>query len=243
MIRRISLAVLLVSSCLVSSAHGWQQVTGKGAVVRRSLTVQAFHGFAVEGAMDVIITPASVQSVEIEAQENLIGLVTTEVRNGVWRIATREGYSTSEPFVVHIRVPVIDVVELDGSGNVKADGSFTAGAVKLAVNGSGDIDMAFAARSVDVQVQGSGDVTVAGSCTELRAAVVGSGDINARDLQAESVQASVSGSGDIVVHATKRLNAAISGSGDVVYAGDPMTVDQRIDGSGEVRALRTSGKL
>lgn len=243
MIHHISLVLLLVSSCLVSSAHGWQQVTGKGEVVRRSLTVQAFHGFAVEGSMDVIVTPASVQSVEIEAQENLIGLVTTEVRNGVWRIGTREGYSTSKPFVVHIRVPVIDLVELDGSGNVKADGSFTAGAVKLSVNGSGDIDMVFAASSVDVQIQGSGDVRVAGSCGQVSAAVAGSGDINARDLQAESVQASVSGSGDITVHATKRLKSAISGSGDITYAGDPMTVDTQIDGSGEVRALRTSGKL
>ncbi len=103
--------------------------------------------------------------------------------------------------------------------------------------------MAFVASSVDAQVQGSGDVTVAGSCAQVSAEVAGSGDINARDLQAESVQASVSGSGDITVHATKRLKAAISGSGDITYAGDPMTVDTQIDGSGEVRALRTSGKL
>jgi DUF4097 and DUF4098 domain-containing protein YvlB len=243
MIRRISLVLVLVTMSLLSMAHGWQQVAGKGEVVRKPLTVDAFHGFVVEGSLDVIVTPASVQSVEVEAQENLIGLVTTEVRGGVWRIGTREGYSTNKPFVVHIRVPVIDVVELDGSGNVKADGSFTAGAVKLAVNGSGDIDMAFAASSVDVQVQGSGDVTLSGTSAQVSVAVAGSGDINARNLRAESVQASVSGSGDITVHATKRLKAAIAGSGDITYTGDPGTVDTSMDGSGEVRALRTSGKL
>jgi hypothetical protein len=243
MLHRATLSVLLVVASLFASAQGWKQVDGKGEVVRKALTVPAFHGIEVEGSMDVVITPASVQSVEVEGQENLVALVTTEVRNGVWVIGTSSGYGTNKPFVVHLRVPVIDVVEVNGSGDVKADGAFTAGAVQLAVNGSGDLDLAFTASNVDVRVQGSGDVKVSGSCTELRAAVVGSGDINARDLKAESVQASVSGSGDIVVHATKRLNAAISGSGDVVYAGDPMTVDKRIDGSGEVRALRTSGKL
>jgi DUF4097 and DUF4098 domain-containing protein YvlB len=228
---------------LASSAFAWDHVQGAGNVVRKPLAVQAFHGVRVEGALDVVITPASVQQVEVEAQENLVGLLTTSVQGGVWTIATSKGYSTNKPFVVHIRVPVIDVVELDGSGNVKADGSFTAGAVKLLVNGSGDIDMAFAASSVDVQLQGSGDVNLAGTSAQVSVAVAGSGDINARNLRAESVQASVSGSGDITVHASKRLKAVIAGSGDITYSGDPATVDTSMDGSGEVRALRTSGKL
>lgn len=237
MARRSSLSILLVAASLFSTALWGQQVEGKGAVVRSSLTVQAFHGIQVEGSMDVVITPASVQSVEVEAQENLIGLVTTVVRDGVWTISTSSGYSTNKPFVVHIRVPLIDQVEVNGSGDVKADGSFAAGSVSLSVNGSGDLYLTFTASTMDIQVQGSGDVKVSGSCTQLRAAVAGSGDITARDLKAESVQASTNGSGDIVVNVTKQLDAAISGSGDIVYAGTPTIVDKQVNGSGEVRAL------
>lgn len=236
-------ALLTTLFFLASSAFAWDHVQGAGNVVRKPLTVQAFHGIRVEGALDVVITPASVQQVEVEAQENLVGLVTTSVQGGVWTIATSKGYSTNKPFVVHIRVPVIDVVEVEGSGDVKADGSFTAGEVKLGVQGSGDLDLAFTASRIDVRVQGSGDVKLVGSCVELRAEVSGSGDIQARGLKAESVRATTAGSGNMVVYSTKRLNAAISGSGDITYAGDPATVDTSVDGSGEVRALRTSGKL
>ena len=216
---------------------------GSGNVVRRTLELQAFHGIAVEGSIDVVLTPSGSQKVEVEAQENLVGLVTTEVLNGVWTISTSKGFSTTKPFVVHISVPVIDVVRIDGSGDVKGTAAFTAGRVQLAIQGSGDIDLAFNASTLDASVEGSGDVKLSGRCVDLKANVQGSGDINARDLVAENASVSTAGSGNITVFTSGRLNAAVAGSGDVVYSGEPANVSTSISGSGEVRALRTSGRL
>ncbi len=241
--RHILLLPALSLLTITLTAKAASHVEGAGNVVRRSLSVPPFHGIRVEGALDVVLTPAPAQQVEVEAQENLVDLVTTEVRNGIWTIRTREGYSTDKPFVVHISAPVIDAVSIDGSGDVKGQGPFAAGKVHLGIQGSGDLDMAFTATAVDVAVQGSGDVKLAGTCSDLNAAVQGSGDINARDLKAESARASSTGSGDITVCATKRLNAAVAGSGDVVYTGDPQTVDKQVAGSGEVRPMRSSGRL
>lgn len=241
--RHVLLLPALSLLTITMAAKAGNHVEGSGNVVRKALTVPAFHGIQVEGALDVVLTPATTQQVEVEAQENLVGLVTTEVRNGIWTIRTREGYSTSKPFVVHISAPVIDAVAISGSGDVKGSGLFAAGTVQLSVQGSGDLDLAFTATSIAVSVQGSGDVKLAGSCTEVNAAVQGSGDINAKGLKTESARAASSGSGTITVFATKRLNAVVSGSGDVLYAGDPQTVDRQVSGSGEVRVLRDSGRL
>jgi hypothetical protein len=231
---------LLVITLAAKAGH---QVTGSGPVVRKALAVPAFHGIHVEGSMDVVVTPANGQQVQVEAQENLVDLVTTEVRNGIWTISVREGYRTSQPFVVHISAPLLDEVSSMGSGDVKGLGPFTAERVRLSVQGSGDLDMAFTATAVDVVVQGSGDVALAGTCSELSATVQGSGDIDAKDLKAEHARATSSGSGDITVFATKRLKAVVAGSGDVVYGGGPQHVEKQVAGSGDVRALRTSGKL
>ena len=218
-------------------------VEGSGSVVRKALSVQAFHGIAVEGSIDVVLSPAGSQKVEVEAQENLVGLVTTDVRNGVWTISTSKGFSTSKPFVVHVSVPVIDMVRIDGSGDVKGTGAFTAGRVDLAIQGSGDIDLAFNASSVEASVHGSGDIKLNGRCTDLKADVQGSGDINAKELRVESAFASTAGSGNITVYTSGRLTAVITGSGDVVYSGDPANVTTSVVGSGEVSASRTSGRL
>ncbi len=174
---------------------------------------------------------------EVEAQANLVDLVTMEVRNGIWTIGSGDkGYSTDKPFVVHITAPRIDHVAIEGSGDVKAMGGFSAEDVTLSVEGSGDLSWESTAKRIHASIQGSGDIRLSGSCDMLNASVEGSGDINAKGMTASAATASTSGSGDISVNTGGELSAWIQGSGDIVYQGKPASVHSNVSGSGEVRA-------
>lgn len=211
------------------------QVKGTGEVIRKGLTVAPFHGIEVEGSIDVVLKQAGAQSVEVEAQANIVELITTEVKNGVWIIGTREGYSTDKPFVVHVSVPNIDVVHISGSGDVKSESMFTVDNVDLQVQGSGDITVSFTAKTIKALIQGSGDVEIKGTCTTLQAEVEGSGDVDADDLKAQTADVEVAGSGDISVNVSESLEAAVAGSGNVTYVGKPAKLDKSVAGSGTVK--------
>ncbi len=217
-------------------------VKGVGAVVKRTVNVAQFHGIDVQGSIDVVLTQAPSQSVEVEAQANLVDLVTVEVSKGTWTIATSKGYSTDKPFIVHISSPLIDQVEIHGSGDVKSESTFTADNVRLGVEGSGDIVLAYNAKSVTADIQGSGDIKLSGSAQTLTASVEGSGDINAKNMTAETAAVSTAGSGDITVNATGSLSASIEGSGDILYRGKPANINRSVAGSGEVRSLESRAR-
>lgn len=217
-------------------------VKGAGAVVKRTLNVAQFHGIDVQGSIDVVLTQAPSQSVEVEAQANLVDLVTVEVSKGTWTITTSKGYSTDKPFIVHISTPLIDQVEIHGSGDVKSESTFTADNVRLGVEGSGDIVLAYNAKSVTADIQGSGDIKLSGSAQTLTASVEGSGDINAKNMTAETAAVSTAGSGDITVNATGSLSASIEGSGDILYRGKPANINRSVAGSGEVRSLESRAR-
>lgn len=212
-------------------------VKGSGDVVKRSITVAAFHGIEVEGSMDVVLTQGATQSVVVEAQANLIDLLELDVSKGVWSIETKEDYSTDKPFIVHITAPVIDKVEVDGSGDVTCNGVFKSAAMDLSVEGSGNITMNFQSEKASAAVAGSGDMTLTGTCTKLSVSVAGSGDVNAKALKAADASVDIAGSGDVTLDASQRLDVSIAGSGDVNYAGKPANINRNIVGSGEVRAL------
>ncbi|NNM17996.1 MAG: DUF2807 domain-containing protein, partial [Croceitalea sp.] len=53
-------------------------------------------------------------------------------------------------------------------------------------------------------------------------------------LEAEFVEASVSGSADITVTANQSLKARVSGSGDITYKGNPKKIDTKTGGSGDI---------
>ena len=230
-------ALLAVALFSVAFAAQADCVKGTGEVVKKSLSVDAFHGIALEGSMDVIFTQGATQAVEVEAQANLIELLETEVSNGIWNLDTRDGYTTNKPFIVHITVPVIDVVRLDGSGDITTNGTFTSDAMELAIAGSGNISIAFNSKKSKVSIDGSGDVTLSGSTDVLNISIAGSGDVNAKALKASDATVDIAGSGDVTLDASQSLEASIAGSGDVSYKGTPARINRNVMGSGEVRSL------
>jgi len=210
-------------------------VKGIGDPIKKALSVDPFHGIEVNGSMDVEIVKADVQAVEVEAQANIAVLLTTEVKNGAWIISTSKSYSTDKPFIIRVRVPSMDKVHINGSGDVKSADAFEADKVDLAIAGSGDITFVAKASTVRAAIDGSGDIRVSGSCTKLNAAIAGSGDVKAAELRTTDLHVDIAGSGDVSANASGAVEVSIAGSGDVVLASKPASVNERIAGSGSVR--------
>jgi Putative auto-transporter adhesin, head GIN domain len=239
--RAISTLLTIAVVASTSFAAPCDHVKGEGNVQQKTLVVPAFHGISVEGSMDVVLTQGATQSVVIEAQPNIAALVTTNLRGGVWIIETEKGYSTDKDFVVRITVPVIDVVEINGSGDVTCEGEFNVETMKLDIAGSGNISLMFKAKKTRAEIAGSGDLKLSGSTNELTVSVAGSGDVNARGLRAGRAEVDVMGSGDVTLYASESLDASIAGSGDVQFAGRPSRVKTNVMGSGDVRQLEGGG--
>jgi len=212
-------------------------VTGTGDVVKRTITVADFHGIELEGAMDLELTPSEERSIVVEAQANIADLVSTEVKNGVWHLTTTQGYTTNKTFIVRVSLPAIDMLAIEGSGDVKSTGTFHVNEFALSIGGSGDVTMDLEGQGVTVSSAGSGDVKLGGSCKKLQVTVAGSGDVNAKTLQSAEAAVSVAGSGDVAVNTSEELDASIAGSGSISYVGSPAHVRKDISGSGEVRSI------
>lgn len=105
----------------------------------------------------------------------------------------------------------------------------------FSILGAGDVDIrSVSSKKFEAKIWGSGDLTADGIADTVDASISGSGNIELGKLIANTVSASISGSGDIVVHATESLDASVSGSGDITYHGSPKKVSKSVSGSGEV---------
>jgi len=221
---------LLFTSCGDSDC-----VKGEGEVERQELQVDELEAITVEGPIDVVLYRSDSQQVEVEGQPNLIGLMRTEVRDGVWAIRTSQCINTSKDLVVHLSLPQITSISIEGSGEVTTEDQFDGGSMDLHIAGSGEIEMIVNANTVNTSITGSGDLAVMGMCQDLTATINGSGNIKAGDLQATRAEAEVVGSGDLDLHVTDELKATVTGSGDIRYKGSPPNVNKNVTGSGDIR--------
>jgi hypothetical protein len=174
--------------------------------------------------------------VEVQAQENLLQHLKTEVSNGVLRIYFATQISYADNLVVRVSAPVFDALGLGGSGSILVKNMLKADKLKLSIGGSGDINAdQLEVGALWTEISGSGSIKVGGKANELKAEVAGSGDIQADKLNSNTSNVSVSGSGSIDCGSVQQqLDASVSGSGDIRYSGTPKTnVD--ISGSGSVK--------
>jgi hypothetical protein len=206
---------------------------GSGNVTTEIRQVSGFTGIVLEGSGEVNIEVTGTESLSIEAEDNIIPHLTSNVVGGDLVLGVDGGISPTRDIVYTITVASLDTLTIDGSGSMTLP-ELSAGSFGTRINGSGSMDLTgLAVGELTVEISGSGEVTVAGSADSLEVSIPGSGAFSGDDLTAVSGLVEISGSGSAVVDVTDSLEANVSGSGSIRYLGNP-TVETDISGSGSV---------
>ncbi len=217
------------------SQNWWGKgMNGEGPIVKRSLDLDGFDKIVLTNNAKVYLRQGSSQSVEVEAQENIIENLVTDVSDNTWKIRFDKPVRRYEGMKVYITVRTLEGVRLSGSGSIIGENTFTGlDELGVSVSGSGDISLDVEANIIDTHISGSGDIRLAGRTDKHGISISGSGEVEAYDLNSNACKVRISGSGDCEVEVQEDLEVRISGSGDVNYKGRPR-VSSRISGSGDI---------
>ena len=189
--------------------------TGSGNVVSESRNVSGFTKIDLTGAGEVTIDQNGTEALTIEADDNLMSKVTSEVVDGTLRLGERSNLiSLTKPVKYRVSVKDLTGLMISGSGTVTA--------AKITSS------------RLAVDINGSGRVTAGGTVENQDLMISGSGDYQAKDLQTKITTVKISGSGDAAVSVSDSLDIQMSGSGKLTYYGNPPQVTQQISGSGRV---------
>lgn len=233
----VALFVVGKRSCHISGAHWGLGTRGEGPAKTETRAVSGFHGVDLQISGDVEVSVAEQFSVEVQAQENLLPLLKTEVENGTLRIYFSESVSYSNDVKVKISGPAFDRFSIGGSGSLRVLTPITSDKMDLGIAGSGDIYLPQATlQSAECSIAGSGSINLGGTANLIKSDIAGSGDIKAKDLTVNNLEAEIAGSGSVTANVMQTLKADISGSGDVFYTGQP-AVNAHVSGSGSVKKI------
>jgi len=203
--------------------------------------LSGFHALDVGGPYDVTLTQGNTESVRVEAPEDIIGHVTTEVENGVLKIYDKRHnfhwgdlFGHHQKILVYVTIKDVNSIVVSGSGDVTFRNGLHADKMNLHVSGSGDVDGELEVKNLETSISGSGDVKLTGHAETSAVRVSGSGDYSARGLITVNTDVHVSGSGDAKIYASNKVDASVSGSGDISYSGHPKNVYKSKSGSGDI---------
>ncbi|UCG24833.1 MAG: DUF2807 domain-containing protein [Chloroflexota bacterium] len=212
--------------------------SGSGNVITEERDVSGFDKVLMTGSGIAEIIQGDTESLVVEAEDNIMPSVESEVENGVLVLGQKSGTTINPTEPVRYTVTMIDVagLEITGSGAINSD-SIDANIITLGISGSGGINIVeLDGDSVDMTISGSGGAWLSGDVADQVVEIGGSGEYRAADLHSGTAVVTIGGSGDAVVWVDTTLDVNISGSGGISYYGDPI-LTQSVSGSGEVESL------
>jgi hypothetical protein len=236
-----------------------QGVRGSGDVVEETREIAGVDGVELATLGELEIEVGEVESLRIEAEDNLLPYLKTEVRAGTLTISSQSGVNLrpTRPVRYFLVVSELESIKLSSSGDAVAP-DLEAGRFTVRISSSGDLRMGdLVADAVNIEISSSGSVVLGdvqadtllvdigssgsleiagGTVQRQEIAISSSGNYRARGLASSEADVRLTSSGGATIRVSDALTARLSSSGDLQYLGNP-SVDARETSSGDVTKI------
>ncbi len=224
----------LAISCTFAGSFG---VKGSGVKKTEAREVSNFTGLDISGGFEVVLKQGSTQSVVIEADDNLLRDIITEVRGGELNIYTRNNVWPHTKMKAYITFVKLEDIDISGAVKVFADENLSFD--RLGIEGSGASEINFSAdvRNLKADFSGASKLILKGNVNTVFIECSGASKLYLADFNANEVQLDLSGASYAEVSAAEKLIVEASGASDVKYKGEPKTFTVDTSGASKVRKL------
>lgn len=233
---------LLSTSCSLAKGGGIAGgVPGSGNILTETRDPGAFQAISIEyPTAEIVIQQGNKESVEIQADDNLLPQISTEVLSRQLTVKNlqtdwKKTVNPSKPVKITITGNAIHEITLSAPvGDVKVN-NLQSDTLKLVLSGGAQIKLnGIEVSLLDSVLSGAGDIQASGTAGEIKILLSGLGNFNAADLKSDKANVELSGMGDAIVRVEQELTATITGAGSIKYFGNPR-VNQIVKGAGSVK--------
>jgi hypothetical protein len=203
-----SLAALLVGLSACSSVAQQQRSVGSFQMVKAS------------GAINLYVRQGPTTKVEVDADQDVLESVKTEVRGNTLTIYRDKNFSLtsllrSKTVKVYVTTPQLAGIEVSGASDVKGETPISADDFRINASGASDVTLTLNAKSLTTNASGASDVRLNGRVERQQVDISGSSDYRASDLRSRTASVQASGASDAYVYVDDELQARSSGASDV----------------------------
>ena len=216
------LSLIVLTLLVTAGCHhgGFNEVKGSGKREVQKREIAPFTSISTEGAFNIEIVCQKTLSLEIEGDDNILPLVTTEVKNNVLQLSNSKSYSVNEPITFRIAVPNLESILANGAGKIQITG----------VNND----------KIQISSNGAPTITVAGTTKMVGVDSNGAAKIDTHNLRSTHAIVDTKGASKVDLGVCDKLDVNVSGVSHVTYRGDPV-VNKTIHGPGKVEKRADAG--
>ncbi len=221
-----------------ASAAGYERGGPRKTETR---TVGAFTELEVSSAIQVIFTQGSAQPLTLEADEDMINNIRTEVHGNTLEIKLRSGeysYRNTGRIIVTLSAPVLEAVSLTGASEFNTTNTIKASHFEIDVTGASVVKAALDVQDLKLESTGASTLKLSGKADKCKFSFTGASMVRAYDLAAHEVYVKASGASVAEIFADKELEVSATGASVVRYKGDASMRNMSATGASTCRKIQ-----
>jgi len=234
---RISIALalaLFLSSCGFDINIGdfGTGKKGNGTVVAENREITAdFTGVHASEGLEVYVTQATDFSISVEADENIIDLIGTEIKNGKLKIHAIDniGRATKK---VYVSLPEITSLLSSSGAHLTAQNKITATTLIIDASSGARLNADTNADKLEIDASSGANIDISGSAMDVYVDGSSGANVRAKNLMTIECRAEASSGAYININVSKSLTADASSGGNISYSGDAeITKNKSVSGN------------
>jgi hypothetical protein len=243
----VAALMLSILACSVNFGNnvGVNTIRGSGTVVTVKRDVSNISSVELAMTGTLHISMGESETLSIEAEDNLMGYIQTDVSLGKLVIKTSEGTTLqpTRPIIYNLTVTKLSAIAISSDGDIETNdlnsdafsifisssgnlsiGNLNCSSLQVQSSSSGDTGINnLTASSIVVTISSSGNLDIQnGQVPQQNIHISSSGEYQAKSLVSARAEVNLSSSGSATIRVSDQLSGMLSSSGNVYYIGTPV---------------------
>lgn len=213
------LIALFLSSCAFDINFG-EGKKGNGIVAedRREITDE-FTEVSVQEGLHVYVTQADEFKILVEADENIIDLIGTDIKNGKLKVHAIEniGRATKK---VYVSLPAVTALKGSSGAQLTTENKIKADKLEVDASSGALVSLEVEASELDIDASSGANINIAGDTDRSYVDASSGANIKAKELESKVCTVDASSGANISVNVSESLMADASSGANISYSGE-----------------------
>lgn len=207
---------------------------------KENRNLKGFESVQVSSGIDLYLTMDDNEKVVVEADEDVIDKIITEVKSGTLHIYMKKsnwfGWGKINAMrKVHVSVKQLESLKASSGSDVRSENRLEGEELEISASSGSDVVLDVFYKHLSIGTSSGSDAELKGKVKFLKAESSSGSDINAKGLESQICEVSSSSGSDVAVTVHDELYARASSGADIKYYGNPQVRDIEESSGGDVR--------
>jgi hypothetical protein len=230
------LTSLLLNSC--KKENRCDCIKRTGDIIQETRDISGFNSILVKDNVNVFLIQDSTSKVVVEAGENIIPLIKTEVSGTTLVLRNRNRCnfmrSYKKPLNVYVYFPHLTRLDAEGTGNIKSLNTIVVPDLYVSAVNSGNTELSIHTNLLTTSMHGNADFTLHGFSKNHDCDVQGTAYLRAEELKTGYTYLHSVTLGLCYINVTDLLQCKLDLKGDIFCYGNPKHVDYSYSNTGRL---------